>query len=1036
MTNITTLHSHAYLTKKAFTLAELQAACGRDNVYLQQSKIETVNGWYQDVFIFRHMVNIYGQKSAERILPKRIEYVHAIGKLNDKFAYGKTAGAFTPIGFSLEQLPFLTKIIVCAGLADGFRIFQATGIPVACGVGELQISNICQDILKVNNSIEIIAAGDNDYPGIKAVHSSGMSYALPDIEKDWSDIYQNEGPDELKKQINNVYPPLPLFPDRHYAHKLKREPLKHELTKNINKLERCAGLEETANMAYSILEKYEFRMPFEFDLGELTKQITLACKHTLSAVNVQDLSSIIHTRISKRKRKSLALTHFDSREVKKKHYLHELPGLPHFTARDFTGVLAVRAWKSIGKTQLIGQPFLSSKQNQGLALGLCHRISLTFESASRLKLDHYQDKFLNVDETLGLAACLPSITKKKHDNFYKNLDYIFIDEIAQGLNFLESSQCSTSDGTNADVYKKLKTIVAKAKCVVVVDAELNDRVIKFLETCRPGEKFHVYDINEKPQTIRKAGADFQRANKYDFRKKDINYIVGDKALSRGYGDMLARLKEKQNLWIAVESSGRAAALGKFLKQQMPDDFKCLVINADSKGQEEQIRFLNDADNVSKEYQVIIHSPVISSGLSIEHRNQPEHFDHGYFIGGGFAITPSDASQMLARVRYLTHSTLLLISNNKKESVKDARAILIGKEQASILDGNHIDATEFDRFCADIKQDEAAAKADFINGLLWLLEQEGHKISPLDKPFDDLEAEIKAARDEAKEEYNANILAACDIDSSYAFELSKKSSKTWQETCEYQKYLIKHSLNRETLTDYDLENWDDGRVMSKMRRYAACYQETAFQEKENIEHLSHRKFSKARVYAYQYIFDGIDIEGNQRITQQQANTIVKRVIKKRYLLAELGIVPGKFGKYYELTSQGNDPFPFPKAPMKDVQGIFRLMGLELLRKDNYHREENQNDYAVSLELIQDVEELCNEIDFSRLGGYLLKDKAANAEIKVEYWQTIKELVVLLIETANKPYLARSMLNKECETLGIERTNPEVKALYEKIRAAGG
>ena len=1036
MTNVTHLHSHAYLDKKGFTLAELQAACGSHAIYLQQSKIETSNGWYQDKFLFRTMINIYGEQSAERILPKRIEYIHAIGKLNDKFAYGKTAGAFTPIGFTLEQIVSLKQIIVCAGLADGFRLFQASGIPVACGVGELQINNICQDLLKVNPNLEIIAAGDNDYAGIKAVHTSGMPYILPIVEKDWSDIYQNEGPVKLKKQINNVYPALALFPDRHYAHKLQRQILKHELSKNINKLERCAGLEETATMAYSILEKYEFRMPFEFDLGELTKQITLACKHTLNAVNVQDLSSIIHTRISKRKRKSLTLTHFDSKAVKKKHYLHELPGLPHFTPRDFTGVLAVRAWKSIGKTQLIGQPFLESKQNQGLALGLCHRISLTFESASRLKLDHYQDKFLNVDETLGLAACLPSITKKKHANFYENLDYVFIDEIAQGLNFLESNQCSTSDGTNADVYEKLKTIVAKAKCVVVVDAELNDRVINFLEVCRPGEKFHVYDINEKPQTIRKAGADFQRANKYDFRKKDVNYIVGDKALSRGYGDMLARLKEKQNLWIALESSKRAAALGKFLKQQMPDDFKCLVINADTKNEPEQIRFLNDADNVSKEYQVIIHSPVISSGLSVEHKNQPEHFDHGYFIGGGFTITPSDASQMLARVRYLSTSTLLLISNNKKPDVKDARAILIGKEQASILDGNHLDFTEFDRFCALIKQDEAAAKADFINGLLWLLEEEGHNVTALDKPFEDLEKEIKAARDEAKDEYKTNILNASDIDSSYAFELSKKSSKTWQETCEYQKYLIKHSLNREVLTDYDFENWDDGRVMSKMRRYAACYQETAFEEKADIEHLSHRKFSKARVYAYQYIFDGIDIEGNERITQQQAQTIIKRVIKKRYMLAELGVVPGKFGKYYELTSQGSDPFPFPKAPMKDVQGIFRLMGLELLRKDNYHKEENQNDYAVNLELVQDIEELCNEIDFSRLGGYLLKDKAGNAEIELEHWQIISNLVVSLIEHANQPYLARTMLNKECEKLGIERTKPEVKALYDKIRVAGG
>jgi putative DNA primase/helicase len=1036
MPNIAQLHKHAYFDKKELTLQEVQSSCGVP-VYLKYSGVSTYKGFYNETFIFRGLVDVHGNNCGEeRILPERID-MYGKGGLNDKFVTkgSKTAVGFTPIGFNFNNINNLIgNIYICAGLADGIRIYQATGLPVVCGVSESNIDNLCREVMSVNSNVVLIAVGDNDQAGIVAVHSTNQSYVLPELEKDWSDIYQNEGMPSLIKQLANIKPALPRFPDRHYPHKLQRQILKNELDKNINKLSRCSTLKEGAELTYAILEKYEFRMPFEYDLPSLTKSLILAGKHTFNAINIKDLSSIISTRIAKRKRLSLSLTNFDARKVKKRHYLHELPGLPFLTDDDFSGVLLFRAEKGIGKTNLIGKPFVAAKQNLGLTLATCHRMSLTADLCNRLGLAHYQDETLIVNEILGLGTCIPSMAKDKFRDFVDNLDYLFCDEIAQVLDFLASKQCSTKNATNADVYYRLKQVVTSVKCIVGVDAELNDRVIEFIELCRPNEKFHVYDVNEKHQ--RKAPANFKAANTHTISKKQVRYIVGDKALSRGYGDMLARVREEQNLWVAVESSDRAQALGQFFKEQIGDDLKILVINAKTKGEKQQLAFLNNPDQESRKYQIIIHSPVISSGVSVEHKDKP-HFHHTYFIGGGFSVAPSHASQMLARVRYVNEYTLLLLSNNKKESVKDHRSILIGREQASVLDGRYQDATEFDEFCAKVQQDEAASKADFINGLLWLLEEEGHCVKPFTTEIEDLEREIKAARDNAKDEYNQHLISAGNIDSSLAFELSKKSAKTWEETCKYHKHQIMTALNLTELTPYDINVWDDGRVMAKSRRYAACYHQIAFNEKEDIKHLSHRNFSKAKVWGYEYMFDGLDLTGEKRITQEQATQIVKRVIKKRYMLAELGLVPGKYAKYETLTSQGMDPFKMPAYPMREVANIFKMLGIEIFRKgNNYHNAIKINDYAIKVEQVSDLEEIYTQIDFSRLGGYLLNDKAGSAEIKHENWQITKNLVITLIDHVREPYTARKILDKECQRLGIDSSEGEVRALYQKIKQAGG
>jgi hypothetical protein len=188
---------HPYLERKGIDLEDLQEVC-HCTVEIRNTAI----GNRAVDAVFRELLDIAGKSQGfERILPERI-IRDADSKPNDKFAQtgSKVSGTFTPIGFHPSELMSMDcRVIVCAGLADGYRIHQATGEPVACGAGEGNIRSIVKTIQPLNPSI--LVAVDNDEAGKRAGNASGCKWTHPIIDKDWSDVYQAHGLDAVRDQL-------------------------------------------------------------------------------------------------------------------------------------------------------------------------------------------------------------------------------------------------------------------------------------------------------------------------------------------------------------------------------------------------------------------------------------------------------------------------------------------------------------------------------------------------------------------------------------------------------------------------------------------------------------------------------------------------------------------------------------------------------------------------------------------------------------------------------------------------------------------
>lgn len=192
-----------YLVRKDIDFEDLVRVC-QSKVFIKEGQVVLFDdegndsgGRHKGLFVFRELVNLLGNPLGyERVLDQKV--VRRPGhKPNDKFTTtGTDTNGFTPIGEEWAQGigSIEKKIIVCAGLAEGYRLHQALGLPVACVVGEQSIPKVIAMLRMFSRSSDqFIAAVDNDKAGYMAALRSGVPYLMPTTEKDFSDLYQNKG---------------------------------------------------------------------------------------------------------------------------------------------------------------------------------------------------------------------------------------------------------------------------------------------------------------------------------------------------------------------------------------------------------------------------------------------------------------------------------------------------------------------------------------------------------------------------------------------------------------------------------------------------------------------------------------------------------------------------------------------------------------------------------------------------------------------------------------------------------------------------
>ena len=792
------------------------------------------------------------------------------------------------------------------GFATAATVHQATGRPVV-------VAFDAGNLAAVSSQASAIAA-DNDASctGQRAAEASGLPWAMPpQVGQDFNDLHAVSGLRAVRDALAQLrYPEAPEAPVFDAVFDLP--PFADLPTKRDELISALHNAKEptiqSAALAMGVAKRLALHVPARESVESISGAIRAAMpRTTLADGTLHAIAGGIRWIVDARRRNALSAVSPSPKSLAPQS-VERIEGLPPMSPADYRGVIVLRAPMGSGKTQRVGVPFARwASQQDGRFVALAHRQSLIEELAVRLGCAHYQRVPGEIAAQIdALATCLPSIVKDEHAQIIRECRWLFVDEISQVIRSLAARVTVADRKTMSDVLTTLRAMVQGAECVIVADAGIDDRTIQFLESCRPGEKLR-YIESAVPARV----------------QRTVEFGQGPEALQSAYGEMLAGLADGQRLWVACGEKSRAVECARLLDSS---GRRVLLLTSDNAGNREQAQFLAEPDRLSKLYDAVVASPVISSGVSIEHAGQP-WFDRVYLLASGATVTPADALQQARRVRYVPKLSVVVTPSSRRE-IESADAILAGLEQAATLEGQAVQPSDLDSLVAHIEASDARHRSEFIAGLWWIMEGDGYRIQQMGAGESVVSADdLKSLRAEISQERRDAILAARDLNDIEARRLRDRPQVSEDDRAALLRHRIARDLGLlDPLTGGDLDDWDDGRGPRAWDRWTAAVTGKAEALHESaVTDLHRRRFGRARVAAYAELFRGLSLGPGLRVTPEVSSTLLDRMYQRRQLLAVLGIAPAKWA---------GDRFALPtgNAATRAIGELFERLGVKLKRRE--------------------------------------------------------------------------------------------------------
>ncbi|WP_237387314.1 plasmid replication protein, CyRepA1 family [Xenorhabdus sp. Sc-CR9] len=428
--------------------------------------------------------------------------------------------------------------------------------------------------------------------------------------------------------------------------------------------------------------------------------------------------------------------------------------------QSLTGPVIVRAGMGSGKSKHLLRPLMHAAE-RGVAVA--HRVSLIgglWEMMNRDDSDykiqsdilHYQDPgYLKMAAHANkLTICINSIVKACWIPLMKNHDFFGLDEATQGLRAILSGKAMDNP---VGVFNQIIDALARTtEHPVMVDADANDLLVELAELAikrreeiglSPWTQIHVVEL---PVDVR---------NRETGEPIKIFYTEKDRIMT----EVVNAVKSGEKILLATDSATFAEDVVKQLEKDNPAK-KFLCVNLNTKPSPEVEEFTDSPKKIVLQYDGLIYSPSISSGVSFEEQHFDRHF--GMFCG---EVAPSDAIQMLRRDR-TAREFIIGFDRIRQRKETDPQKILRGYIQAMLenagkngeitdvmLDGDRLSlgmaSTNFTKMKIRATALENTAKNDYANNMLCIMYSDGYRVEKLamDLTANDIGKEL---RKEARE----------------------------------------------------------------------------------------------------------------------------------------------------------------------------------------------------------------------------------------------------------------------------------------------
>ncbi len=878
-----------------------------------------------------------------------------------------------------------------ATCASAYLAFQSNHVAVLVGINSTNLKKVLTLFKHQCPEIKLTLLADNDQwknqqglgnAGMKlacyAVDTLGYKAVYPTFDDfinpkqplderptDFNDLHCVAGLSNVRKQLrshDNRFQPSPKNPFEQTCRLL-------QFTESgyVNPKTKQPNGKKIKQLAEKALLQGAQLYPIHFDEHEIVNRIHASTQHAHAFFNVNEFFSYLVGKIdwiTKKRIKDAQDFRSFSQDILDKPNINYMKFAETFITseifniiKSLSGMVVVRAPMGSGKTQHMISPLMESA-NKGLYFA--HRVSLIASSVgnlnkrrtittikgvepvslnnlehvfvknfSPLKLDkpkpsddlvqNYQDFkgsgmgifARNIDQ---MGMCINSITNSSFSTLLSQLDICTFDEAAQTLRHVADG--SACDKPEAVYNAMLHTIKQTKGQVILCDADANDEVIELCEQARPGEVIHVVELAT------------------DFSDIKIKYTDnGDQV----FNQVFKAVEKGEKCLIANDSATNGRAMYNSLKNRFEKEGKkFLFIYQDSKGNADVEAFNQNPDLAveQEQYDAVIYSPCISSGVSLESGYFTKHF--AILCG---SVAPSDAIQMIRRDRNAKEFIIGFNKQNtrfpetKEEIVRGMLAADALNMELDLSDSQMTLSrayTPFDDIRINIIAKQNKARNDFANNMLLILQGDKYQLERIAN--DSVEKEIgktqrSIGREIAIERDMQLQLNEETPDESTAERLKREDCISEAEQAQLKRFDIENQLCAE-VNESTIE-FNNDRGLSKVKRFELVQGEMNQAAQFDVAEISNnisfndrsRKYPKMKMLHKVFDLLGIDRKtGEGQFTGEHMRTV-----RDHLLSSEDNI--------YLYNSNKIGPYVHPKTTKVKcettlVKNILNRLGLDL------------------------------------------------------------------------------------------------------------
>jgi phage/plasmid primase-like uncharacterized protein len=380
------------------------------------------------------------------------------------------------------------------------------------------------------------------------------------------------------------------------------------------------------------------------------------------------------------------------------------------------GITFIKSPMGSGKTHLIRR-LLESQAGCRVAY-ILPLITLADATARKINAVNYQHVSASDLTKAERAVCvINSIDKFKGATAY---DFLVFDEIEGILNLITSSLIKDKKA----LIKAFDSLLSKAKKIICMDANLSPTTVHFLRAAlkRVGKS----QVSETLILNEYKRFDGGIVHKYPTQESIFLAIT-------------QAVREGKKLFIPTNSMQLAQKIEEIVLRENPA-LKVRVVHSET-DKEETAFFLNHIEEEHVKYDIVIASPSLTSGVSIELTEKGyKHFDavYGLFLtdgNNGHLPDVFNSVQQLGRVRYATELHVWTENKVYRDLIVDKQQLLeIKKKELSVYfksnEACNLEKTPYVDLYLDMLSRSNFLQKNAALSLDMLLEQDGWQIVPV------------------------------------------------------------------------------------------------------------------------------------------------------------------------------------------------------------------------------------------------------------------------------------------------------------------